>query len=248
VAATFAWLGSAQTFGAITIAGPLAGNHVASLVIPPDGDTVTLTPDPVTHVAGASAAMQAQLAAAFPAWTFTFAVGGLAGTLNIDQYKATSSGAHNGGGLLEATYTRAAGDPTIANLHWIQLVDTNKPLGGTTTPYIDPRPNDDTLPFYWTLAEDGQAANGNKTANTYHFFDNSNRTCTAHPETINWAGELLLASWDNNDPGAVTVYDGVKWGWTLHCVPEPNSTTTLMLLLTVGIATVVRRRRYELKA
>jgi hypothetical protein len=164
----------------------------------------------------------------------------LSGTLNIDQYKATTSGDDNGGGLLEGTYTRAATDPAIADLHWIQMVATNRPLGGgPTTGYIDPRPNDDTLPFYWTLAEDTSAADGNKTATTYHFFDNSSRNATADPDFITWRGELMLASWDGSNPGNVTVYDGIGWGWDLtDGVPEPS---TLVLLLVGCVAIGVRR-------
>jgi hypothetical protein len=216
------YLGATPTFGGIVISGPAAGNHIHQLVIPPDGDTVTLNPDPVTYLAGATAAMKVALAADFPAWTFTYAAG-LNGTLNIDQYKATSAGPHNGGGLLELTYTRATTDPAITDLHWIQMVVTNVPLGGgPITGYIDPRPNDDTLPFYWTLVEDGQPANGNKTATTYHFFDNSSRNLHT-PNFITWRGDLMLASWNGADPGNVTVYDGIRWGWDLQAVPEPSS-------------------------
>jgi hypothetical protein len=37
---------------------------------------------------------------------------------------------------------------------WTQVIDTNTPLGGGTSPYVDPHPNDDTKPFYWTDAEE----------------------------------------------------------------------------------------------
>ena len=109
--------------------------------------------------------MQARLAAEFPAWTFTYAAGGLAGTLTLNTYNAGSKGPHNGGAIIDATYSRAAGDPALGNLQFIQMVDTNRPLGGNTTPYIDPRPNDDTEPYYHRVVgeapgEKNAAANG----------------------------------------------------------------------------------------
>lgn len=36
---------------------------------------------------------------------------------------------------------------------WTQTIETNAPLHGATSPYVDPQPNDDTKPFYWTDAE-----------------------------------------------------------------------------------------------
>jgi len=226
----FCCIAAANAFGNIIITGPAAGNHISQLPATDADDLVMLNPDPVTYLAGATAAMQAALKADFALWNFTYAAG-LGGTLNINQYKATTTADDNGGGLLEVTYTRAANDPTIANLHWIQMVVTNRPLGGgPTTGYIDPRPNDDTLPFYWTLAEDANAADGNKTATTYHFFDNSSRNAMTDPDLITWRGELMLASWDGNDPGNVTVYDGIRWGWDLtDTVPEQSA---LILCLT----------------
>jgi hypothetical protein len=236
-----------QASANITINGPANANHVNRVA---NGDDWSqLMPDPVTYLRTATQNMKNALAADFPAWTFIYRAP-LNGTLNINQYKAVLPQDEVGGGRLEATYTRANTDPAIADLHWIQMIDTNVPLGGNTNFYIDPRPNDDTLPFYWTLAEDNNANDGNKTANTYHFFDQSKRDLSS--DTLKtWRGELMLASWDGNDPGTVYVYDGIRWGWNAKSTdtppaPEPSS-LALLVIGGVGSAFVtVRRRRRQL--
>ena len=38
-------------------------------------------------------------------------------------------------------------------LKFTQTIETNAPLRGATSPYVDPHPNDDTKPFYWTDAQ-----------------------------------------------------------------------------------------------
>jgi hypothetical protein len=35
-------------------------------------------------------------------------------------------------------------------LKFTQTIETNAPLRGATSPYVDPHPNDDSKPFYWT--------------------------------------------------------------------------------------------------
>jgi len=143
----------------------------------------------------------------------------LGGTINITTYSAFSWGPHNGAGRLFFTYQRAASDPPLANLNFIQMVDTNRPLGGATSPYIDPRPNDDTEPFYWTDAE--AAAERNAAGNgTLAFRDTSSRSCNTHPATINWRGTLLVAQEVNAT--TVNVYDGVNWGWDFVCQAPPR--------------------------
>ena len=228
--------GLAPATAAIVINGPADAQHIPQLVLA-DGDTVRLTPDPVTYLNAATAPMQTALTASFPTWKFVFSQAGLAGTMTIDQYKATSKGPHNGGGLIDLTYTRDEDDPLIAHLFWIQLVTTNRPLGGADSPYIDPWPNDDLLPFYWTRLEDLDA----RTAQTYRFFDNSSRTAAAHPELITWRGDLMLASWEDDNVQNVTVYDGIRWGWNLQTVPEPAS----WLLVLIAIASLVLAKRLE---
>lgn len=241
--------GNIASAGTITIKGTKAASSIAGIDSDNDSTVSTMA---ITYVAGAPQAMKNALKAQFPTWAFNYSPG-LAGTLNISTYKPVSSADDNGGAILDATYTRAGTDPTIANLHWIQLVVTNLPLGGGSTKgYIDPLPNDDTLPFYWTVPEDSSSTmktycgynyvQGNKTASTYHFFDCSQRTPPSGTPT-DWTGYLLLASW--TDPGGnnwlkmappaadqkVTIYDGIEWGWTLRDdadVPEPDSVVLLL--------------------
>lgn len=41
----------------------------------------------------------------------------------------------------------------LTNFNFIQTIRTNVPLGGASSPYNDPQPADDNLPFYWTNTE-----------------------------------------------------------------------------------------------
>jgi hypothetical protein len=222
---------SAPAFATITITGPV--NHVGSLTTG-GGDKDTLNPDPFVYLASTPAIMQSELAAEFPGFTFNFsppALPTLSGALAVNNYLCTSVATHNGGANLTAVYTRAETDPTIADLRFIQLVDTSRPNGGTTTPYIDPRPNDDTLPFYWSTANDTNSFFGNKTATTYRFNDNPSRTGIPNGELITWRGTLMLASFvDDGSNTTVNVYDGLQWGWNLQLVPEPANLGVLALI------------------
>ena len=38
-------------------------------------------------------------------------------------------------------------------LKFTQTIETNAPLRAASSPYVDPHPNDDTKPFYWTDAQ-----------------------------------------------------------------------------------------------
>lgn len=138
VAGTLVTLHGKMAFSSIAIVGPT--NHTATIVLA-DGDLVSLDPDPVTYVGAAPIAIvRNPLTGAFPpgaGWTFTFnpiATPTLNGTLTISHYQATSKGPHNGAGRLNFTYARAAADPPLANLRFIQAVNTNVPLGGKTKP------------------------------------------------------------------------------------------------------------------
>jgi len=66
---------------------------------------------------------------------------------------------------------------------WTQVIDTNAPLGGASSPYVDPHPNDDTKPFYWTDAEEASSP--------CHFKDTPSRTPPASG-AIYWQATLGL--------------------------------------------------------
>lgn len=208
----------------------------------------------------------AALTAAYGNWTFSVSsAASLSGTLTVTTCEATAT-AGKGGVSLELGYQVAAGDPPIANLHWIQIVTTDAPLGShqANVPYVDTKPppeyNGPALPFYYTPDEDM------KSANAYGFSDYPGRYWptqlpSPNTNTLDWSADLLLASWDGtfgaNGGGTVTIYGGITWGFGLYefplppdgpdvigmsAAPEPGSLTLLGLGAgLLGLAKVVRR-------
>jgi len=86
---------------------------------------------------------------------------------------------------------------------WTQTIDTNVPLGGTTSPYVDPRPNDDTKPFYWT---DAEAA-----ARPTTFIDHPSRNAPASGTTT-WDAVLSLNEVNGT---TVTRLDSLSYGFSI---------------------------------
>lgn len=161
----------------------------------------------------------AEAAAQFPSWT---AVSGAAlnGILTINQYTARDYGQPRGGADMSATYARAATDPAIADLRFIQLFTDNTGANGALVSHIDPFPNDDPsgnqLPWYWTEAEH----TGNSTANTMTFTDSPSDPVTTIPFNRTVRFETYLATFDNTTKVA-TIRDGWSWGYDVQAVPEP---------------------------
>jgi hypothetical protein len=220
----------------IMINNPAAADHTAFSFCPAADGANVLDPDPATHLAPPQAGqgVLAELAngnTKFPGWTFN-AGAALNGMLTIDHYHSHFFGTHYSGCQFQATYAPAAGDP--GTLRFVQMIETSDPAEDgkghqATSPYIDPYPNDDDLPFYYTEKETKEWGNV--------FNDNPKRD---HPPTsfVTWRGNLYLTSWDGKNPGVVTVHDGVRYGFDAGCITFYLLTVALDLPLNLNTVTL----------
>ena len=208
------------------------------------GFTVSLQPD--THAAlgaGATGALRGLIPAQTSGAVEVVAGGTIAGTLSISVLDAAAGGGLGGLDIVAV----ATGLPALGAGHqyrWVQFIDTSHPLGGTTNPYVDPRPNDDpvgaSLPFYWTNAERGTAGVGT-TAGGDILFSDSPRRVLEHGTT--WLGNLYLADYEatggTGGSKKITIFDGVQYGFKI--VPEPG--TGLLTAVGLILFAVPRRGR-----
>jgi hypothetical protein len=228
----------------IIINNPAAANHIPA-ALGADGDSSVLRPDPVRYLAAGgpeAAELFAVLTLDFPAATgWTFMQGGaLSGTLNVDQYIARVPAEHRLGAGFEARYTRAATDPPVENLRWIQLVNTTR---DGPRAFVDPLPNDPepgNPPFFYT-----EDQNFNRSSNRLPspfgnydllFSDFPAQDCRDHPDfwTLRFATFLVTYTpTPGGVPGMVTIHDGVEWGYDATCVPETRTAVYVVIALLV---------------
>lgn len=163
----------------------------------------------------------------FPAWTFVVG-GAIPGVFQVNGYDV-----HVDSDLpfnFTVDYLPPAGFVPPGQLNWMQFIHTNAPCKpGLVRPYIDPQcmgpaPGmpDDARPFYWTAPERFAAV---LPGGGLRFLDYPSRPLQAG---LFWYADLYLTTWDMLDPGTVTIWDGLRWGFRINCIgPEagPNATT-----------------------
>jgi hypothetical protein len=152
-------------------------------------------------------------------WAFSAAANSLALQVNADQ---VAGGSHNPcyqsvgkvnpvpdcvgifGTPNTSGFAVSYTGPAIANGHWIQTLSTNTPAQGQTSPYVDNNKNA-ANPYYDSVYA----------ANATTFLDAPNRSPTVSQY---WIANLYYASGPNTagtvaNPSAVTIYNGLTWGW-----------------------------------
>jgi hypothetical protein len=163
----------------------------------------------------------------FPNWT-AVSGGALGGILTINEYDARDYAAEprlgwstpRGGADMDVIYSRAATDPAISNLRFIQMFIDNRGPNGMRG--IDrPRVVQDMLPWYYSDA----AHTERSTPDTMTFFDiPSDPIPSSTPFNRTVSFETYLATFDNTTKVA-TIHDGWSWGYDINVqtegVPEP---------------------------
>lgn len=192
------------------------------------GKTGLVARDPIAFASiarGGTEGFLVELKAEFPesrGWKFLVAADDLKGSFSVGAYYVFYNGTVGGGFAFD--YTPKDTDPVTAGdieLHWIQRIvsDHNKNLEhGVPENRIafkgmrknKMRPD---VPFFDIVFK-----NSKSRSVPPHFEYDVGKNDSGNDHL--WSSEVYLASINKNDPKTVTLYNGVKWGWTNKVVAE----------------------------
>jgi hypothetical protein len=184
--------------------------------------------DPVGGGGNNSNFMKALTGAFGTGWSFTAGndLGQFNFVVNADQVAGgPNNPCYQGGGDCVGIYGAAGktnntagfavsytGEP-ILDPHWIQVITTNSPATGKTSPYVDNKGS--TANPYYDIPY---------AANATAFLDAPNRNPT---QSQYWLADLYYASGGltagtKANPTPVDIYNGMLWGWADIWVPTTN--------------------------
>jgi hypothetical protein len=135
---------------------------------------------------------------------------GTGGTMSVTGYDAGFKSGQ-GGAEFKALYDNGGALPAGKSLEWVQVITTNAPLGGATSPHLDNQ-GKPTEPFYTFTAQNRNAA---LPASKLNFYDFSKRNISRLDTmaSVDWDAQLFPVI--RGADKALTVKDGVTWGWTM---------------------------------
>jgi hypothetical protein len=222
--------------------------HQGVLTSPNDGKdhlynfTVTLKPNPPVSCTY-DKTEENILKSNFSSWTFNNSTGELPGSYDIvrcDAGRAEGLYPTTPGSwekpiqyFFEVDYNNSGSPPAIpagGNLTWIQFIYTNYPkIEKLSQPYVDPQPNDDDMPFYFTGDEmkNNNAfdlglkiynRNASQIKVNMTFYDSPardwNGTVQKNLNPMTWKAHLYAAVW-NSTKMVTVIYKGVEWGFQI---------------------------------
>ncbi len=164
--------------------------------------------------------------AQYPGWT-AITGANLNGTVQLDTYEARDLADRTGGAAMEAAYTPAVGENLNGDLRWVQMFDSTN-----SGRHIDPFPNDDNRPMYYTEAEHNLLG--------MHFEDFPEIGPIPDRAPFSFAATFEVYLCTVNIPAkTMYVHDGWKWGYNVEVVPAPGA---IGLASLAGLIAARRRR------
>jgi len=203
--------------------------------------TVKLNPDPPTSCIF-DFMDNRTLSNQYMLWDFHNSTGELPGSFDVIRYDAgrceqippTQPGNWDNPirYFFQVNYNNSGTPPIIpsgGNLTWIQIIYTNYPKGGATSPYVDPRPDDDTAPFAYSITR--MKNNEFFGLKIYNVADKINMTFYDCPcrdwatiiqnqiKPMRWKAHLYAAVW-NHTKTVTVVRKGVEWGFEISFIDK----------------------------
>lgn len=177
--------------------------QAAAFAVSADGSAVVRLHDKGTVAAG-----DLTTAMLTTGWS---ASAGTGGSMAITDYNAKFKSA-KGGAEMRALYDNGGALAAGTSLEWVQVITTNSPLGGaTSSPYLDNQ-GKPAEPFYTFTAQNRDPALPAEKLNFYDF-PKRDTALLATTDPIDWDAKLFPVI--RGADKALTVKDGVTWGWTM---------------------------------
>lgn len=221
------------------LVGTVKLNPTQDPKLPKPWDNLYLPPPP--NNANIFTVFNADAATQFAGWTAKPGAA-LGGRLSIINYQAVDCGTPltpkeqalctanginripGGGAIMDAFYRKGAADPAIQDLRFIQLFTDNTGKNGALDSHIDPVPNSDNLPWYYTEEQTtaNQGPPGANPPTVMAFSDGPSDPVNEIPFNRTVRFETYLATFDLATKVA-TIHDGWRWGYDITALcPAPQ--------------------------